>query len=165
MITLETCLIVSQLCCSILAYDPPGTRYDLSDERKQFACSISNEIESAANRWGLEPELLTALIIVESRFNPRAVSRANACGLTQVIPKWTGGRASRRIRYTCNQLKDPETSLEAGASILSWWINFRGSTTRGLCGYNAGYRGCRAARRYATAVENLRDHLKHVGRM
>jgi len=158
--TVEACLLVSQLCCSILAYDPPGTRWDLSDSRKEFACSISKDIEFFANKWDLEPELLTSVIIVESRFNPNAVSSANACGLTQVIPKWTGGKASRGKKYTCKQLKNPKTSLEAGSAILSWWISYAKDKTEGLCSYNAGWKGCKVSSGYARIVKRLVNYLK-----
>jgi soluble lytic murein transglycosylase-like protein len=159
MITAQTCLIISQLCCSILAYDPPGERWDLPEERKQFACEISQDIERVADENLIEPTLLTSLIIVESRFNPRARSRANACGLTQVVPRWTGGRTTQGIEYVCEDLMDPQTSLIAGANILSWWINKRRNITHALCAYNAGYQGCDVGLSYARRVQWLQNYL------
>tara|TARA_B100000683_G_C12389098_1_gene514713 strand:- start:120 stop:563 length:444 start_codon:yes stop_codon:yes gene_type:complete len=143
-----------------MSYDPPGGYYDISEKSKERACLLFPKIIKEASANNIDPTLLTALIIVESRFKPKAVSRSNACGLTQVIPKWTGGKATKRKKYTCDQLKVPETSIEAGASILSWWISHRkGNVRRGLCGYNAGFRGCSAGGRYADAVLKVQKHL------
>ena len=164
MINLTTCLAVSQLCCSILNYDPPGNRYDLTEERKQFACSVSQEIEQTAESHSMEPSLVAALIIMESRFNPNALSRAGACGLTQVVPRWTGGESTNGMRYTCRQLKNPTVSIQAGTRILDWWITRNSNNTvRGLCGYNAGYSGCRVARRYARRALWIQYHIGTVG--
>ena len=83
---------------------------------------------------------LAALIFVESSFYPNVVSSANACGLTQVVPRWTGGPETKNIKYTCQQLKDPETSIKVGAQILSYSIRVygKGNQDKGLCVYNAG---------------------------
>jgi soluble lytic murein transglycosylase-like protein len=125
-----------------------------------MACTVTQHIEKESKANSLEPTLLTALIIVESRFKPWAVSRSNACGLTQVIPKWTGGKASGRVKYTCKQLKNPRTSITAGAKILNWWIKYKGSVRKGLCGYNAGFRGCKSAKNYANAVFKVKKSLE-----
>lgn len=164
MITLNTCLAVSQLCCSLLNYNPPGNNYDLSPERKQFACSVSQEIETAANQYSIEPTLMAALIIVESRFNPRVRSRAGACGLTQVVPRWTGGESTGGTRYTCRQLMNPVTSIRVGTRVLDWWIKKnRNNTRRGLCGYNGGNRGCRVSAGYARRVLWIQRYLQPPG--
>jgi len=148
------------MCAGILSYDPPGRYYDITEESKQRACALMPHIISHSYLNDVDPKLLTALIIVESRFKPAAVSKSNACGLTQVIPKWTGGRATKRKKYTCSQLKNPEVSIEAGSSILSWWIRHRkGNVRKGLCGYNAGFRGCTAGGRYADAVLKVQRYL------
>ena len=153
-------LLALSMCSNILSYDPPGRYYDITNESKKRACSLLPNIMSHSYLNDVDPTLLTALIIVESRFKPKAVSKSNACGLTQVIPKWTGGKATKRKKYTCNQLKNPEVSIEAGASILSWWIKYRkGNVRKGLCGYNAGFRGCEFGGRYADAVLKVQRYL------
>ena len=93
-----------------------------------------------ARKNDIRPELLAALIFVESSFHPNVVSSANACGLTQVIPKWTGGRETKGKKYTCDQLKDPKTSISVGAQILSYntKVYAEGNRDKGLCFYNAG---------------------------
>lgn len=114
----------------------------LSDYQRKHVCGLEHSIRSSAIKNDLEPELLAALIFVESSFRPNVVSSANACGLTQVVPRWTGGPETKGIKYTCQQLKDPETSIKVGAQILSYNIRVygKGNEDKGLCVYNAGTR-------------------------
>lgn len=114
--------------------------YNFSDTQTRNICRYESTIKREASNNGLEPELLAALIFVESSFYPRAVSSAGACGLTQVVPKWTGGKETKNIKYTCEQLKEPKTSIKVGAQILSYNIRVyaKGNKDKGLCIYNAG---------------------------
>ena len=121
------------------------------------ACKHMDTVVEAAERYELEPELLIALIHHESRWTPTAVSRSGACGLTQVLPKYT-----KNPRLTCKQLKDPKTSIWAGAKALDYWVHRygRGRIKTGLCGYFAGFR-CRGqtpsvrGMRYSRKVRRL----------
>jgi len=153
----------------------------LSDYRIKTACDNSAYVIQESNKNGIDPLLLSSLIFVESGWKKTAVSRANACGLTQVIPKYTGKITKK---YTCQQLKNPRVSISAGAKILKWWIDYHKgkltknqkkkmsaedielySLTRGLCGYNAGFR-ChglrpnRAGIRYAKKILSIRASIK-----
>lgn len=114
----------------------------LGMSKKQAAnvCKYESLIVEEANKNDIEPELLASLIYVESSYRPMVVSSANACGLTQVIPKWTGGPESGHKKYTCNQLKNPKTSIKVGARILGYIIKHYtdGNEDRALCVYNAG---------------------------
>ncbi len=66
------------------------TDYWMSKSREALACSVMPVIEEQAAKHEIDPDLILALISVESNWNRRVVSSANACGLTQVIPKYTG---------------------------------------------------------------------------
>tara|TARA_R110001583_G_scaffold15480_21_gene63666 strand:- start:515 stop:994 length:480 start_codon:yes stop_codon:yes gene_type:complete len=114
--------------------------YDLSSTQKVNICKYESEIKNQAKINNIDPTLLASVMFVESSFYPHVVSSANACGLTQVIPKWTGGKETKGKKYTCNQLKNPDTAIEAGARILSYSIKVygKGNVDRGLCIYNAG---------------------------
>ena len=114
--------------------------FTLTEYQKKNICGYEETIRLHAIRNNIEPELLAALIFVESSFYPDVVSSANACGLTQVVPRWTGGPETKGIKYTCKQLKDPETSIKVGAQILSYGIRVygKGNEDKGLCVYNAG---------------------------
>ena len=135
------------------------------------ACKYMDEVVEVSQKWDIEPEIFIALIYTESRWTPRAKSRANACGLTQVIPKWTGGRATGGRKYTCKELYDPVTSIRAGGQILNTWLYRygRGDYKIGLCGYNAGYR-CKGknpnlkGKRYARIVLKRAKRIKQAVR-
>ena len=142
------------LCSAILASS--GV---FSNNGKNRACKYSGQIVKAADKYKLDPYLLTAMIQVESNWNPYVVSHSNACGLTQVLPQYS--------KYTCEQLKNPKTSIFEGAKKLNFWIYKygKGDITIGLCGYNKGFRckGKKANRRgltYAKKVVKLTASLK-----
>jgi soluble lytic murein transglycosylase len=94
---------------------------------------------SAAN--GLDPYLVASLIRQESEFNPNAVSRANAVGLMQLLPK-TGKTVARQVkmkRYTASQLYTPAVNLQLGTRYFRGMVDkFGGSFEYALAAYNAG---------------------------
>jgi len=94
---------------------------------------------SAAN--GLDPYLVASLIRQESEFNPNAVSRANAVGLMQLLPK-TGKAVARQVkmkRYTASQLYMPAVNLQLGTRYFRGMVDkFGGSFEYALAAYNAG---------------------------
>jgi soluble lytic murein transglycosylase len=94
---------------------------------------------SAANR--LDPYLVASLIRQESEFNPLAVSRANALGLMQLLPK-TGKAVAHQEemkRYTPAQLFTPAVNLQLGTRYFRGMVDkFGGSFEHALAAYNAG---------------------------
>ena len=113
---------------------------EMGSKQRANVCKYEHEIRIQAAKNGIEPELLASVIFVESAFRTKAVSSAGACGLTQVIPRWTGYRETGGIKYTCQQLKNPLTSIKVGARILGYNIRVygKGNVNKGLCFYNAG---------------------------
>ena len=139
-------------------------KYEIGKKARRRACRWEPTVQKSSAQHNIDPDLLGALILVESAWRPWVVSNADACGLTQIIPKWTGGVASGRRKYTCKQLKRPSIAIPAGARILRWWIDHhRGDVREGLCGYNAGFRTCkRAGARYARKVLKVQNILRHA---
>jgi len=94
---------------------------------------------SAAN--GLDPYLVASLIRQESEFNPNAVSRANAVGLMQLLPK-TGklvAKEEKLKRYSASQLYTPAVNLQLGTRYFRGMVDkFGGSFDHALAAYNAG---------------------------
>jgi len=125
--------LVLYLCMAV-------TSLGLSNYQNKKACQYMPQIAKSAKKHGIKPEILVSLIFVESSFRRKAVSNKGACGLTQVMPEYTG-KYSPVKKYSCDQLKDPYTSIRAGSKILRWWINYHGGDLkRALCSYNAGFR-------------------------
>lgn len=89
----------------------------------------------------LDPNLVAALIRQESEFNPHAVSRANAYGLTQVLPS-TGRALSRRLGipyFRPAMLFEPDTNLKLGTLHLRDLLDANsGRAELSLAAYNAG---------------------------
>lgn len=89
-------------------------------------------IERAAAAAALEPDLLRAVIVVESGFNSRAVSKTGAIGLMQLMPETA-------VRYGVSDPYDPRQNVHAGAHYLKYLIDRFGHNIRlALAAYNAG---------------------------
>jgi soluble lytic murein transglycosylase-like protein len=89
-------------------------------------------IQAAAQRNGVDPSLLKALIRQESNFDPNAGSPAGAQGLTQLMP---GTAAALRV----TDPHDPQQAIEGGARYLRQQLDaFGGDETKALAAYNAG---------------------------
>tara|TARA_A100001015_G_scaffold244353_1_gene279761 strand:+ start:2802 stop:3248 length:447 start_codon:yes stop_codon:yes gene_type:complete len=112
----------------------------MSKQQTKNVCKYEKLITIESKKNGLEPALLASLIYIESAFKPRVVSKSNACGLTQVIPKYTGGPETGYKKYTCEQLKNPRTSIIVGAKILGYLkrVYAKGNEDNALCMYAAG---------------------------
>jgi soluble lytic murein transglycosylase len=93
---------------------------------------------AAANT--LDPYLVASLIRQESEFNPVAVSRANAVGLMQLLPK-TGKMVAKEVklkRYNASQLYTPAVNLQLGTRYFKGMVDKFGSFEYALAAYNAG---------------------------
>lgn len=108
---------------------------------------IEREIEHAAKAYKLSPQLLKALVKVESAYQVRAESRVGARGLSQVMPE-----NSKRCGLNPDQLWDPVSNLRCGARILRQEIDRLGNVTDALTVYNCGRRDCKAGKQYAQKV-------------
>ncbi len=106
-----------------------------------FPLPFREDLERNARDRSIDPYVLAALIRQESEFNPKAVSRTKALGLTQIMPP-TGRELSRRLKltpYTTNSLFQPSVNLKLGAYYFrSLLDSLEGRVEATLASYNAG---------------------------
>jgi soluble lytic murein transglycosylase-like protein len=89
-------------------------------------------IEAEAKAAGVEPNLLKAVIVVESGFNSRAVSKRGAVGLMQLMP-------ATATRFGVSDRYNPRQNVRGGALYLGFLINrFRQNVRLALAAFNAG---------------------------
>jgi soluble lytic murein transglycosylase-like protein len=107
-----------------------GDRYDAMLLAR--AGQYDSIIEKAATAASVEPNLLRAVIVVESGFNSRAVSKRGAVGLMQLMP-------ATATRFGVSNPYDPLQNVHAGARYLKFLIDRFGQDVRlALAAYNAG---------------------------
>jgi soluble lytic murein transglycosylase-like protein len=107
-----------------------GDRYDPSLLAR--ATQYDAIIEKAASSNSVEANLLRAVIVVESGFNSRAVSKRGAVGLMQLMP-------ATASRFGVSNLYDPRENVHAGARYLKFLMDRFGQDIRlALAAYNAG---------------------------
>ncbi len=93
---------------------------------------LKSVIDAAAKEQDLDPDLIRAVIYVESRFHPRAVSRQGAAGLMQ-LTVGTAGDMGVSSRF------DPEQNIQGGSKYLRSLLNqFDNDLRLSLAAYNAG---------------------------
>jgi len=109
--------------------------------RLAFPLPYRDQLEKYARRRDLDLYFLAALVRQESEFDPRAVSRARAYGLTQILPA-TGRQLSRKLgirHYRTSLLYQPDINLNMGTYYLRTLIDeLDGHTEAALASYNAG---------------------------
>lgn len=89
-------------------------------------------INQAASNHSLDPRLVKAVALVESGFNPKAVSPKGARGLMQLMP-------ATASRNGVSNVHDPAQNIAGGTRYLSHLLNlFDGNLEKSLAAYNAG---------------------------
>jgi soluble lytic murein transglycosylase-like protein len=102
----------------------------VKDPRERI--NMLKSIHYEATRAGLEPELVLAVIEVESHFDRFAISRSGARGLMQVMPFWLD-----EINLSDKNLFKIRTNLRMGCTILRYYLDMeKGDLGPALARYN-----------------------------
>ncbi|HUS08809.1 MAG TPA: lytic transglycosylase domain-containing protein, partial [Bryobacteraceae bacterium] len=109
--------------------------------RLAFPLPYRSAVEMNSRLRSLDPYMVAALIRQESEFNPQALSRVKAYGLTQVMPS-TGRELSRKLgvrKFTAKMLFQPDINLKLGTYYLRSLLDqLGGEWETTLASYNAG---------------------------
>ncbi|MCP9440277.1 MAG: transglycosylase SLT domain-containing protein [Nitrospira sp.] len=115
--------------------DPRYRRIDQAPSRLHPTLSeaeLEPTILRFSRQYQLPPALIRAVIKAESDFDTRAVSRAGAIGLMQLMPQTA-------VRLDVKDLYDPEDNIGGGTKYLRFLLDrFRGDLPLALAAYNAG---------------------------
>jgi len=136
---------------AVAAADSFDDRFDaevwLTDMSRRLSDQVPNDTErlhilrivhQQATRAALPPELVLAVIDVESNFDSFAISSANALGLMQIMPFWV--RELEIGNGDFNVLFDIETNILLGCRILKYYLDMEdGDLVGGLARYNGSY--------------------------
>ena len=96
------------------------------------ASAYDDLIDWAARDNALDPKLVKSVMLIESGFNPAAISRKGARGLMQLMP-------STAAEHGVSDVHDPRQNIAAGTQHLSKLLAYyAGDLTKSLAAYNAG---------------------------
>ncbi len=122
---------------------------------EQFTSAISN----AAKANTVPAALVKAVIVVESGFNPRAVSKKGAAGLMQLQPQTAR-------RYGVKDIYDPEQNIRAGAHYLSdLLVRYNSNLEFALAAYNAGEHAVERYGRHVPPFAETQSYVPNVMRI
>lgn len=123
---------VEVLAAELVSVEPEDHFEALPPSPVTSAGPYASLIHAAAQKHGLDEDLIVRVIAMESNFNPRAVSRRQALGLMQLLPQTAA-------HYSVADIFDPAQNIEAGAHYLKDLLTrYRGNLTLALAAYNAG---------------------------
>ncbi|VAW59643.1 FIG016425: Soluble lytic murein transglycosylase and related regulatory proteins (some contain LysM/invasin domains) [hydrothermal vent metagenome] len=109
-----------------------STRLRVRVEDSETRLRLLRSIHREASKANLPPELVIALIDIESRFDRFAISRSGAQGLMQIMPFWL-----KEIGHRDDNLMDIDTNLRMGCTILRFYLDKeKGNLRRALARYN-----------------------------
>lgn len=131
--------LILVLCVAVFIYSDMFSKIRLGIEHSLYPLKYEQEIINAGEKYNLEPELISAVIYAESRFDEEATSSVGARGLMQIMPETFVWLCEKRgDDYTADDLYDPYVNIDYGAYYLSWLYGHFGDIYTACAAYNAG---------------------------
>ena len=141
----------------------------LPEERINLACEQAEHLIETVEQYDIDPAVFAGLIFYESRWRVNAVSHAGACGLTQVLHRYTD--------KTCEELFDPVLSISIGAMKLDRWSRMTvrdengrrrvprpGGIREALACYNVGH-ACLTSARAANYADRIMQYAHRFNQL
>jgi len=130
----------------------------------ELARAIATETHRQAQLVQRDPNLVLAIMAVESDFDPKATSNVGAVGLMQVMPHW------KRVLGIHGDLYDIATNIRYGLQVLGFYQEMYNDLEIALTAYNRGpgpvdaalMRGTEHRNGYAAKVVTVYDRLKQL---
>ena len=133
----KTALLIWALLLSFTVFAVLKVRTDL--QKAVFPKTFDAIVEEQAEEFGLDANLVYAVIKAESNFDPEAKSAVGAMGLMQMMPdtfRWM--QTVLGETHEEEALYDPEVSVRFGCALLKILLSEYGDLTAALSAYNAG---------------------------
>ncbi|NEZ46822.1 lytic transglycosylase domain-containing protein [Clostridium niameyense] len=133
---------------------------NIKSQIKSGNMTIENAVEKAARKYGIDRNLIKAVIKQESDFNPNCVSHAGAKGLMQLMPG-----TAREVGVS--DPFDIEQNIDGGTKYLKNMLNIYGNTKLALAAYNAGpgtlkWRGVKNDSDISRLPSETRHYVKNI---
>lgn len=154
--------MINEILICLALFDMSG----ISNQKN--ICDNIETLNKISKTYHIDSVTYVSILWIESNFNTDIVSyTGKACGISQVVPKWT------RPRKSCAELNNNAVeAMQQGARIFYMFKKYGGkSLDISLCGYNQGYR-CKGEVEesgydykkngliYASKVKKFRNRLK-----
>jgi hypothetical protein len=108
-----------------------------SESERERILAVQKIVAQAATEHGVDPDLINAVIWVESRFDPEAKSPAGARGLMQLMPA-TAAYLAKQMGEHNPRAYDPAFNVRAGSLYLAEMIEKFGDERYAVAAYHAG---------------------------
>jgi hypothetical protein len=113
---------------------------------------MEDEVKKAASKHNVDVNLVKAVIFVESKCDPNAISPKKASGLMQLNPKY----------HPANALLDPDKNIDTGVAELKRLLDlYNGDVRLALAAYNAGTGAVNKAKGIP-AIPETQDYVDRV---
>lgn len=145
--------LVNPSAVAVAATEPPADPNPSQTENSTGECVFQSRypekvrgwctlIESASSKYGLDPLLIAAVMLIESGGQPEVISHSGAVGLLQVMPRDGIASTFQCIngpcfagRPTIAELMDPQFNVDYGTRMLSGLLNKKGDIREALKSY------------------------------
>lgn len=128
----ESSVLLDNIVSSDVVNNGVVSKIEPTNKDESINIRIKNAVSKASKEYGIDADLIMAIIKVESDFNPNCTSKAGAKGLMQLMPVNVKD-------YGVKDVFNIEENIDAGTRQLKDYIDmFDGSVEMGLMAYNAG---------------------------